>query len=60
MILDISNLLDRWDYRPGEVMVRKIKGKDRKTKLQLGDAACPDEPGRPAGRQASQRIRVLL
>ncbi len=35
MILDISNLLDRWDYRPGEVMVRKIKGKDRKPKLQL-------------------------
>lgn len=35
MNLDISNLLDRWDYRPGEVMVRKIKGKDRKPKLQL-------------------------
>lgn len=35
MNLDISHLLDRWDYRPGEVMVRKIKGKDGLTKLQL-------------------------
>ena len=35
MNLDISHLLDRWDYRPGEVMVRKIKGREGLTKLQL-------------------------
>ncbi len=35
MNLDISHLLSRWDYRPGEVMVRKIKGKDGRIKLQL-------------------------
>lgn len=35
MNFDISHLLDRWDYRPGEVMVRKIKGRDGQVKLQL-------------------------
>ena len=35
MNLDISHLLERWDYRPGEVMVRKFKAKDGTTKLQL-------------------------
>jgi UvrB/uvrC motif len=35
MNCDISHLLDRWDYRPGDVMVRKIDGKDGRTKLQL-------------------------
>lgn len=35
MNFDISHLLDRWDYRPGEVMVRKIKGREGKEKLQL-------------------------
>ena len=35
MNCDISHLLDRWDYRPGDVMVRKINGRDGRTKLQL-------------------------
>ncbi|MBI1841024.1 MAG: UvrB/UvrC motif-containing protein [Verrucomicrobia bacterium] len=35
MNFDISHILDRWDYRPGEVMVRKIKGKDGQSRLQL-------------------------
>ncbi len=35
MNFDMSHLLQRWDYRPGEVMVRKIKGRDGTLKLQL-------------------------
>ena len=32
---DISHLLDQWDYQPGQVVVRKFKGKDGKEKIQL-------------------------
>lgn len=35
MDFDISQLLDQWDYRPGEVVVRKFKGGDGKEKIQL-------------------------
>lgn len=35
MDFDISRLLQNWDYRPGEVVVRKFKGKDGKQKIQL-------------------------
>lgn len=35
MSFDISNLLEHWDYQPGQVVVRKFKGKDGVEKLQL-------------------------
>jgi hypothetical protein len=35
MDLDISHLLDQWDYKPGQVVVRKLKGKDGQEKIQL-------------------------
>src|SRR2546423_6742700 len=35
MDLDISHLLAQWEYKPGQVVVRKIKGKNGKEKIQL-------------------------
>lgn len=35
MDFDISQLLEQWEYKPGHVVVRKIKGKNGKEKLQL-------------------------
>src|ERR1041385_5820025 len=35
MDFDISPLLDQWPYKPGQVVVRKLKGKDGKEKIQL-------------------------
>ena len=35
MNLDISHLLDSWDYQAGQIVVRKFKGKDGKEKVQL-------------------------
>lgn len=35
MNFDISHLLDQWDYEPGQVVVRKFKGKDGEEKIQL-------------------------
>jgi len=35
MNFDIWHLLDQWDYQPGEVAVRKFKGKDGGEKIQL-------------------------
>ena len=35
MDFDISRLLDDWDYQPGQVVVRRFKGKDGKQKIQL-------------------------
>lgn len=35
MDFDISPLLDHWQYKPGQVVVRKFKGKDGKEKIQL-------------------------
>ena len=32
---DISYLLDQWEYHPGQVMVRTLKGKDGMPKIQL-------------------------
>ncbi len=32
---DITRLLEAWDYRPGEVAVRRIKGRDGQDKIQL-------------------------
>jgi hypothetical protein len=35
MDFDISSLLEQWDYQPGQVVVRRFKGKDGKEKIQL-------------------------
>lgn len=35
MDFDISNLLENWEYQPGQVVVRRFKGTDGKEKLQL-------------------------
>jgi hypothetical protein len=35
MSFDISALLDQWDYQPGQVVVRKFRGKDGQDKIQL-------------------------
>ncbi len=35
MSFDISHILEHWDYEPGQVVVRKFKGKDGREKIQL-------------------------
>jgi len=35
MDFDISHVLERWDYQPGQVVVRKFTGKDGQEKIQL-------------------------
>tara|TARA_Y100001934_G_scaffold216490_1_gene256818 strand:- start:2431 stop:3222 length:792 start_codon:yes stop_codon:yes gene_type:complete len=35
MNLDISHLLDGWDYQPGQLAVRKFTGKDSREKIQM-------------------------
>ena len=35
MNFDISQLLEQWDYQPGQVVVRKFKAKDGTEKIQL-------------------------
>jgi hypothetical protein len=35
MDFDISNLLENWDYQPGQVVVRKFKGNDGREIIQL-------------------------
>ncbi len=35
MDFDISHLLEQWEYQPGQVVVRRFKGKDGKEKIQL-------------------------
>jgi len=35
MDFDISHLLQAWEYKPGQVVVRKFKAKDGKEKIQL-------------------------
>src|SRR5882672_5001480 len=35
MNFDISHILDKWEYHPGQVVVRKFTGKDGTEKIQL-------------------------
>ena len=35
MDFDISRLLERWQYQPGQVIVRRFKAKNGKEKIQL-------------------------
>ena len=35
MNFDISQLLENWDYQPGQIVVRKFTGRDGQEKIQL-------------------------
>ncbi len=35
MDFDISHVLEQWEYQPGQVVVRRFKGRDGKEKIQL-------------------------
>jgi len=35
MDFDISHVLEQWEYQPGQVVVRRFKGRDGKDKIQL-------------------------
>ncbi len=35
MDFDISHLLDQWEFRPGQVLVRRFRGRDGSEKIQL-------------------------
>src|SRR5438128_12080595 len=35
MNFDISHILDKWEYHPGQVVVRKFIGKEGQEKIQL-------------------------
>ena len=35
MNFDISNLLENWDYQPGQIVVRRFTGRDGQEKIQL-------------------------
>ena len=54
MSFDISALLDQWDYQPGQVVVRKFRGRDGQDKIQLrGDLGLlqMNAKGRPDGKR---------
>jgi hypothetical protein len=54
MDFDISSLLDQWDYKPGEVSVRKFSGADGREKIQLRvdmGLLQMNAEGRPDGRR---------
>jgi uncharacterized protein YqeY len=54
MNADISNLLDAWDYQAGQIVVRKLKGKDGREKIQLRvdlGLLQMNSLGRPDGKQ---------
>jgi hypothetical protein len=54
MDFDISHLLAKWDYKPGQVVVRKFKAKDGKEKIQLRvdlGLLQMNADGRPDGKQ---------
>ncbi|HLP76579.1 MAG TPA: UvrB/UvrC motif-containing protein [Candidatus Paceibacterota bacterium] len=54
MDLDISHLLEHWDYKPGQVVVRKFKSRDGSEKIQLRvdlGLLQMNAEGRPDGKQ---------
>jgi hypothetical protein len=54
MDFDISRHLEEWDYKPGQVVVRKFKGRDGTEKLQLRvdlGLLQMNAEGRPDGKQ---------
>lgn len=54
MDLDISKILEHWDYKPGQVVVRKFKARDGQEKIQLRvdlGLLQMNAEGRPDGKQ---------
>src|SRR5690349_21026136 len=62
MDFDISHLLEQWEYQPGQVVVRRFKGKDGRDRIQLrvdlGVLQMFTE-GRPDGRRPSGHPSLL-
>jgi hypothetical protein len=59
---DITRLLEAWDYRPGEVAVRRIKGKDGLEKIQLRvdlGLLQMNAEGRPDGKRPMGKTSLL-
>jgi hypothetical protein len=62
MSFDISALLDEWDYQPGQVVVRKFRGKDGQEKIQLRvdlGLLQMNAQGRPDGKRPFGRESLL-
>jgi hypothetical protein len=62
MNFDISHLLEHWDYRPGQVMVRRFNGKDGAEKIQLRvdlGLLQMNAQGRPDGKRPSGHESLL-
>ena len=62
MSFDISSLLDQWDYQPGQVVVRKFRGKDGIDKIQLRvdlGLLQMNATGRPDGKRPFGRESLL-
>ncbi len=62
MSFDISTLLDQWDYQPGQVVVRKFRGKDGLEKIQLRvdlGLLQMNAQGRPDGKRPHGRESLL-
>jgi len=62
MSFDISALLDQWDYQPGQVVVRKFRGKDGLEKIQLRvdlGLLQMNAMGRPDGKRPFGRESLL-
>lgn len=60
--MDISPILDSWEYRPGEVMVRPLTGEDGQEKLQLRmdlGLLQMNRKGRPDGRRPHGHATLL-
>ena len=54
MNFDISHLLEAWEYQVGQIVVRRIRGKDGKEKIQLRvdlGVLQMNSTGRPDGKQ---------
>lgn len=59
---DISHILESWDYRPGEVMVRRFRSKSGLEKIQLRvdlGLLQMNAEGRPDGRRPSGHASLL-
>ena len=62
MSFDISALLDQWDYQPGQVVVRRFRGKDGADKIQLRvdlGLLQMNAKGRPDGKRPYGRDSLL-
>jgi hypothetical protein len=62
MSFDISALLEQWDYQPGQVVVRKFRGKDGLEKIQLRvdlGLLQMNAKGRPDGKRPYGRESLL-